>query len=256
MGLVATFPMQGLQPSRYRDRAIRGGVALPWGGPTGAGSDYLQGSALTLVGGTAQPEIWTLTLSGSGTFVLQFVAEAPKQTAPLSVTGLTNTQLLAALQTIWPTWVLPSGSVTGSAGGPFTITFGGTSGYGGGGGFSRIGGGVNFITTGSASAALVRTQRGSVGAGQYDLADGVTNLTFDAALVDQWSSGVTGDLTTIPYGPVNDTTATPWAWIEGFFLASDVPNLTNGIVAASFAKVTFYLGNSVAQPGAEIRLTQ
>lgn len=246
MGLVQTVPMQGGQPSRFRDLAKRSGVALPWGGPAGSGGEYAQMSALTMVGGTAQAEIWTLTLSGSGTVAIQFVADKAYNTSPLTVGTVTAAQVYAQLQTIWPTWVLPAGSVTGVTGGPFTITFGVNA---------RIGGQVNFVTTGSGAGTLVRTQRGSVGAGQYDLCDGVTFLTCDALLVDQMALGPTGDLSTTPYGPVNSTTFSPWAWIEGFFLAADIPNLTNAIEAAS-SKVSFYIGASVSTPGAEIRLLQ
>lgn len=251
MGLVQSFPMQGGQPSRYRDRARRGGVALPWGGPTGAGGDFVAMSMITNVGGAPQPEIWTLALTGVGTVQLQFGSSGIAATPTLTVTTLTAAQLLVALQTVWPLWVLPAGSVTGATGGPFTITFGPNA---------RIGGLVNFVTSAGVTATLTRTQRGSVGAGQYDLCDGVVNLTCDALLVDNISTGPTGDLSTIPYGAVSDTTFSPWAWIEGFFFAADIPGLTNAIVQAS-PKLAPYLGGSEATfnpatPGAEVCLTQ
>lgn len=245
MGLVASYPMQGGQVSRNRQLATRGAVALPWGGPTNAGGDFPAMSALTLVGGTAQPEIWTLALAGSGAAIFQFGAEKIWATPALTVSTLTAAQLLAQLQTIWPLWALPAGSVTGSAGN-FTITFGVNA---------RIGGLVNFVTTGSATAALTRAQRGSVGAGQYDYADGVTNTTCAAFLVDALPTGPTGDLSTAPFGPVSDTTFTPWAWTEGYFLAADSPNLTTAMVNAS-PTLAFSIGTSVSQAGAEVRLLQ
>lgn len=246
MGLVATFPMQGGQPSRMPDLARAGGVALPWGGPTDVGGEYAAMSALTLVGGTAQPEIWTLTISGAGTVMFQFGAVAVYPALSLTAGTCTAAQVLAALQNIWPVWALPAGSVTGVAGGPFTITFGVNA---------RIGGKLSFVTTGTAAATMVRAQRGSVGAGQYDYADGTTNTTCAAFLLYQQGTGPTGDLSTIPYGPVNDTTWDPQAWVEGFFFAADSPNLTNAIVAAS-PKLSFYLGSTVTQAGAEVRLLQ
>lgn len=246
MGLVATFGMQGVQPSRLRKWAERGAVALPWGGPTDVGGEYAQGAALTNVGGTAQPEVLTLTVSGTGSYVLQVGAHTTLPVAALAHNA-TAAQVCTALQAIWPLWVLPTGSVTGSAGGPYTVTFAVTA---------RIGCKFNSVTaSGSASVAVTRAQRGSCGAGQYDLADGVTFLTCDAILVDALPLGPTGDLSTIPYGPVTDTTFSPWAWIEGYFKAADVPNLTNGIVAAS-TNCSFYLGTSVSLAGAEIRLKQ
>jgi hypothetical protein len=246
MGQVASYPMQGGQPSRNRDLARRGGVALPYGGPTDAGGDYAAMTPLSLVGGTAQPEIWTLTLGGSGTVVLQFGAQKIYAATALTTGTATAAQVLAALQTIFPAWMLPAGSVTGSAGGPFTITFGVNA---------RIGGLINFVVTGTATGAVVRTQRGSCGAGQYDVTDGTTYTICSALLVDNISTGPSGDLDTVPYGPVTDSTFTPWAWIEGFFFAADAPLLTNAIVAAS-PKLSFYIGSAVTQGGAELRLLQ
>lgn len=248
MGLVATYPMQGGQPSRYRNVALRGGVNLPWGGQTGAGGDVLAMTALQNVGGTAQPEIWTLTLSGSGTCIFQFVSSGTNRTLPIATGTTTAAQLNTLLQAIWPAWVLPSGSVTGSTGGPYTITFGAVP--------ARIGGAIQSITaTGSASLAVVRTQRGSVGAGQYDICDGITFTTPDSFLIDTIPLGPTGALSTTPYGAVNDTTFSEWAWIEGFFNAADSPNLTDAMIATSL-KINYYIGTSVTQPGCEIRLIQ
>lgn len=247
MGLVLTYAMQGVQPSRMRDMAKRGAVALPWGGPTDVGGEFVQGSALTLVGGTAQAEILTLTVSGTGNYVLQFGSGERVYQASALAQNATAAQVCTALQTIWPLWVLPTGSVTGSAGGPYTVTFTPTA---------RIGGKFSSVTSsGTAAVVVTRAQRGSCGAGQYDVADGVTFLACDAILIDQLPLGPTGDLSTIPYGPVSDTTFSPWAWIEGFFKASDVPNLTTAIVNAS-SNCSFYLGAAVATAGAEIRLRQ
>ena len=278
MGLVSSWPQQGYQPSRFPKLARRGAVALPWGGPTNVGGSYPLAGALTLVGGAVQPEIWTLTLGGAGTVQLQFFSDTTSVAAPVNVATVTAAQMLAALlgnpaipyqsYGIWPSWVLPSGSVTGSTGGPFTITFGGSTGYNGAGNYSRIGGLVNFVTTGSATASLVRTQRGSCGAGQYDYADGVTNLTCNAFLVDTIPSGPTGTISTVPFGANTDQTDTLWAWVEGFFaanyqslttggtvLTTFSPNLTDAIVASS-PRLSYYLGGTLETAGAELRLLQ
>jgi hypothetical protein len=274
MGLVASWPQQGYQPSRFPKLARRGAVALPWGGPTGVGGSYGLASALTLVGGAAQPEIWTLTLGGSGNVTMIYQASDIFTSATFNTGTVTAASLLAALQTnpnnpmqvagIWPSWVLPAGSITGSTGGPFTITFGGSSGYNGAGTYSRIGGNVLFTTTGTATATLVRSQRGSVGAGQYEYADGVTYTTCSAFLVDTIPSGPTGTIATIPYGANTDQTDTLWAWVEGMFFANQQvsgvttvisPNLTDAIVAAS-PRLSYYLGTTIETPGAELRLLQ
>ncbi len=250
MGLVASFPMQGMQPSRNREFAMRGGVALPWGGPTDVGGEYPTGAALTLVGGTAQPEILTLTVSGTGTYRLQFVNGGPiAQSLPLAQNA-TAAQVCTALQAIWPLWVLPTGSVTGSAGGPYTVTSAVNF---------RIGGAFQSITSsGTAAVAVTRAQRGSVGAGQYELANGTTFTTVAAFLVDAWATGPTGTLTgqSVPYGAPDDTTSNATAWVEGFFFAADSPNLTTAMVNAAGSKASFYLGSDVANAGAEVRLVQ
>jgi hypothetical protein len=267
MGLVATFPQQGMQISRNRKAAMPGAVALPWGGQTGVGSAYSAGAALTLVGGPAQAETWILAASGVGTLQLQFVAGGDTLSSgffnPATTTG---TLLLGALNNIWPSWVLPAGSVVGGAGGPWTITFGGSAGYNGAGNFSRIGGNVLFNTTGSVVPTLTRSQRGSCGAGQYDYADGVTNLVCNAFLIDTIPLGPTGTIATIPYGANTDQTDSLWAWVEGFFFTNtynsvlgayvlNSPNLTDAIVAAS-PRLSYYIGTTIETPGAEVRLLQ
>lgn len=246
MGLVATYPMQGGQPSRYRNEALRGAVSLPWGGPTDQGGDFPSMMPLQNVGGTAQPEIWTLTLGGTGNVIFQFGAQRIYASNSFASNTVTAPLLAAALFPIWPIWALPVANVTGGTGGPFTITFGKNA---------RIGGLINFVRSGTATASLVRTQRGSCGSGQYDYADGVTNTNPDSFLVDTIPLGPTGDLATDLYGPVSDTTFSPWAWIEGFFFAADIPLLTDAEVASS-TKINYYIGTSVSQPGCEIRLIQ
>lgn len=250
MGLVAQYPMQGMQPSRNRELATRGGVALPWGGPTDVGGEYPTGAALTLVGGTAQPEVLTLTVSGTGTYQFQFQTGAGVVSSLPLAQNATAAQVCTALQAIWPAWVLPTGSVTGSAGGPYTVTFGVNA---------AIGGRFQSVTvSGTAAVAVVRAQHGSVGAGQYEMADGVTYTTCAAFLVDAFPSGPTGTMVAsgVPYGTPDDTTGNATAWVEGFFFAGDSPNLTTSIVNAAGSKTSFYLGAAVGTAGAEIRLVQ
>ncbi len=254
MGLVATYPMQGMQPSRLREDASRSGVALPWGGPTDVGSEYTQGLSLTLDGGASQPEIWTITPSSTGTAVLMYTAGGLVYSSlPFNVATVTAAQFRAAIvPAIWPAWMIPVGSVTGGTGGPFTVTFAAPAANQ----FYRVGGKITFVYTGSAAVAFSRAQRGSVGTAQYDVTDDSSFLTCNAFLVDTVGLGPTGDLATTPYGPVSDSTFSPWAWTEGWFYAADSPNLTNTTMAASGTKATFFLGSTVSQPGAQVRLLQ
>lgn len=253
MSLVATYPMQGGQLAHSRDKAVRRGIALPWGGPTGAGGDYVAlAPCCPAFAPTAQPEKWTVAVSaGGGTFNLQFGSNAIQSTGPLPW----NVSLVAfntALNTIFPTWMLPAGSVTGTPGSSYLITFGVNA---------RIGGLTQFInalTGGAGTVTLTRTQRGSVGPGQYDLFDGVTNTQVGAFLVDQIGLGPTGALSTTPFGPPTDATFSPVAWQEGFFFGADLAaaGLTDAGVASS-PNLAFVGGaTSLASPGCVVRMLQ
>jgi hypothetical protein len=251
MAIVATYSMQPGIPAFWSADLQQRPVSLPYGGPTDAGGPYVQMSALTLVATVAQPEIWIITGSGSGTFTMQYTDGYGTNVATTAITVATGTaaQVLASLQTIFPTWMLPAGSVTGSAGGPWTVTFGGNY---------RVGGRLQFVTTtGTGSASLSRSQRGSVGAGQYDVYNGTTFTTVNALLVDGLNVGMSGGLATTPYGPINDETWPAAAFIGGYFLYADIPNITTGAVASgNIPGLTWQVGSATATGGAIVHLKQ
>jgi hypothetical protein len=251
MATVATYSMQPGLPAFWSADLQCRPVSLPYGGPTGAGGPFVQMSALSLVNVAAQPEIWVITPSGSGTFTMQFTDGYGTQVATTAVNATTGTaaQVLASLQTIFPTWMLPTGSVTGSAGGPWTVTFGGNY---------RVGGSLQLVTTtGTGAATYARSQRGSVGAGQYDVYDGVTYTTVNALLKDGLNVGISGGLATTPYGPINDETWPAVAFIAGYFLYSAIPNITTGAVAAgNVPGLTWQVGSSAVTAGAIVKLNQ
>ncbi len=237
MAIVATYSMSpGLAAFWSPDLQERS-VSLPYGGPTDSGAAYAQLSALTLTNVAARPEIWIITSSGTGTFTPQFTTgDGIASGTALNAATATAAQVLASLQTIWPTWMLPAGSVTGSAGGAWTVTFGGNY---------RVGGKFSVVTTtGTASATLSRSQRGSVGAGQYDVYDGSTYTTVNALLSCGFSSGVSGGLVTTPYGSINDETWPSQAYIGGYFKYADIPNVTTAAVTGTVPGLSWQVGGS------------
>jgi hypothetical protein len=251
MAVVATYSMQPGIPAFWSPDLQQRPVSLPYGGPTDAGGPYVQMSALTLVASTAQPEIWIITGSGSGTFTMQFTDGYGTNVATTAITVSSGTaaQVLASLLTIFPAWMLPAGSVTGSAGGPWTVTFGGN--YG-------VGGRLQFVTTtGSGSASLNRSQRGSVGAGQYDVYNGSTFTTVNALLTSGLNVGMSGGLATTPYGPINDETWPAAAFIGGYFNYADIPNITTAAVATgNVPGLTWQVGSASVTAGAVVHLKQ
>lgn len=260
MGLVGRFRQQGLQPAHSYDLATKRGVMLPWGGATDTGNSYDTGLAVTLNGGTAQPEIWTLTIGGgSGSYQVLVTAGGILYKSTTIAYNATAATVLAALQLatsasgaqtgIFPEWMLPTGSVTGSAAGPYTITFAPNA---------RLGYNVQFVTiSGAPSPSLVRAQRGCVGAGQYDVYDGSSYTTVNGLLVDGYASGISGAAAGVYYEPTTDATFCPDAWMEGFFYAADIPNILSGAVASgNIPGLTYSVGSSVSAAGTIVRLMQ
>lgn len=248
MAVTAVYSLQpGLAAFPSADLQCRP-VALPLGGPTDSGGPYVQMSLLTLDAGTAQPEIWVITASGTGTFTPQFSDGNGTAVATGAINATTGTaaQVLASLQSIFPTWMLPAGSVTGSAGGPWTVTFGGNY---------RVGGLIQFTTTtGTGAATNSRSQRGSVGAGQYDVYDGTTFTTVNAILKDGLNLGVSGGLVTQPYGAIDDETWPAAAFIGGFFRYADIPNISTAAVTGDVPGLSWQVGGSSNTTGGIVHL--
>ena len=242
---TATYAQQGLMPAHSPEVAVTGSVALPRGGPTDSGGSFAKGLGLGMVGGTAQPEIWTIsTTLADGTFTFHFVsARGVKKTAALAY-NVSTANLKTALTTLFGDGKIAT--VTGTAGTEYVITFADNA---------RMGGHVYFAETASSGEiSVARTQRGSVGAGQFDVYDGSGVTTIDRLLeretlineqggqASEWSDG-----TDNPYSPP--------AWREGFFYAADIPNIASGAVGND-KKLGYDVGSSVSAAGTILRLSQ
>ena len=239
MSQTAQFTMQGLMPAHSPKLAVKRSVSLPRGGPLGGGS-FAKGAGLTMVNVAARPEILTFdTTVGSGTVTITFVAGNSVHTVTIPY----NASLAAfktALETIFGTGSFAS--VTGTPASQYVAT---TS-------FNdRIGGGFIFSDP---LFTLTRTQRGSVGPGQFDVYDGVTFTTIDRLLQFQVELDPTGARQT-EYGTAVGSRFSPPAYTEGFFYASGIPNLAAGAVGAD-KKLDYEIGNAITDSDAILRLSQ
>lgn len=240
MGQTAQFTLQGLMPAHSPRTAVKRAVALPRGGPTGTGGSYAKGLGLTLVGGTAQPEIWTIdTTVGSGNVTITFVSGNAVHTATVAY-NVSTAAMKTALETIFGVGSISM--VTGTPGTQYVVTFKDNA---------RVGGGVIFSDP---LMTLTRTQRGSVGPGQFDVYDGATFTTIDRLLQFQVELDPSGARQT-EFGTAFGQPFSPPAFSEGFFYASDIPNLQSGAVGAS-KKLVLEVGAAITDAGAILRLTQ
>ena len=248
---IVSYPQQGLQPAHSVNACRWRGINVPWGGQLNVGAAYATATAFGLVSGPAQPEILTVTVAGSsGTWALQFTAGGALSTSGPLAYNATAAQVLAALQAnVWNSQLLPANSVTLS-GGAYTITFSGLN--------VRIGGNVQVVAlSGTPAVSVARTQRGSVGAAQYDVYDGSTVTTVNALLMNATAVGPTGGLATIPYGAPTYSVVQPDAYLEGFFFYADIPNLTAaGVAAGNIPGLTWSVGSASNTTGAIVRLMQ
>ncbi len=245
MSQAFTFALQGLQPAHSKQLAVRRAVALPRGGPTDAGGSYAKGLGLGLVGGTAQPEIWTITSSlADNTWLFVFAhGGGVSKTAALAY-NVSTAALKTALEGIFGTGSIAT--VTGTAGSSYVITFADNA---------RVGGLISLPELASSgSISIVRTQRGCVGAGQYDVYDGSDVTTIDALNEFEVSLDPTGARAT-EFGAAAGSVYSPSAFVEGFFRASDIPNIASGAVGSD-KKLGYAMGSSVSAAGTVLRLSQ
>lgn len=245
-GAVASYDFQGLQSAYATQMLIPQSVALPYGGPTDEAGSFAKGLGLGNVGGTAQPEIWTIT-STLADNTWRFVFAGGLQT--YKTPALAYNVSLAALKTALQDYIFGDGSidtVVGTPGSSYVITFADNA---------RIGGLIMLPELASSgSISIVRTQRGSVGVGQYDVYDGSTVTTIDALNVYDVALDPTGALQG-EYITSSGQPFNPLAYLEGFFFASDIPNVANGAVGND-KKLGFVVGSSVSQSGCVLRLSQ
>jgi hypothetical protein len=246
MAQVYDFDLQGLQPAHSPRQAVRRAVKLPRGGPTDSGGSYARGAGLGNVGGTAQPEIWTIsTTLADNTFTFHFVEGLHvKKTAALAY-NVSTANLKTALETIFGEGAIAT--VTGTPGTEYVITFTDDD---------RVGGNIYFAETASSgSISIARTQRGSCGAGQYDLYDGSGVTTIDAINEFEVHLDATGARVT-EFGVATGSPFSPPAFVEGFFYADDIPNVASGAVGND-KKLGYALGSSLtAGLGTILRLSQ
>lgn len=245
MSQAYTFAMQGLQPAHSKHLCARRAVTLPRGGPTDAGGSYAKGAGLGNVGGTAQPEIWTITTSlADNTWLFVFAHGGGVSKTSALAYNVSTADLEAALEDIFGTDSL---AVTGTAGSEYVITFADDA---------RVGGLISLPELASSgSISIARTQRGSCGAGQYDLYDGSAVTTIDALNEFEVSLDPTGARVT-EFGVSTGQPFSPAAFVEGFFRADDIPNIASGAVGND-KKLGYAVGSSVtAGLGTILRLSQ
>src|SRR6185312_5557273 len=153
--------LQGLMPSQDSPAyATPNPVNLPYGGPTGVGGSFAQGLCLSIVAGTVQSEVITVTISGAtGTLMFIFYGDRP-----YTATWLVNDSLATAKTALEGIFGTGNVTVTGTAGTNYIITMAGSLAN------QRIGGNVAVSAT-SGTPTVARTTRGSSGAGQYDVYD-------------------------------------------------------------------------------------
>lgn len=133
------------------------------------GVNLALGQAIANLNLAAANEVRTFTFTGSptgGSLILQWVAgNTIYQSLPIPYNA-TLTQFQAAMAAIWPTGI----TCTGSAGGPFTVTFGGMLGDVNIAGTFSV---INSLTGGTTpTATWVQTTPGSAGAGQFAIYGG------------------------------------------------------------------------------------
>lgn len=244
MPLVATYNLQGLMPAHSPEQAVLRNVKLPYGGETDVGGPIAKGSGLGMVGGTAQPEIWTITTSLADN-TWRFVFGHGGGTAITA--ALAYNVSTAALQTAL-NGIFGAGAVvvTGTAGSSYVITF--QENY-------RVGGLISLPELASSgSISIARTQRGTCGSGQYDVYDGSSVTTIDALLQYETRTDPTGAPVT-EYGTASGQPRSQPAFHEGFFSAADIPNIASGAVGSD-KKLGYAVGSSVSAAGTILRLSQ
>jgi hypothetical protein len=245
-GAAYSFDFQGLQSAYANQMLVPQSVAVPWGGETDVGGSYAKGLGFGLVGGTAQPEIWTITSSlADNTWRFIFNGGIRTYITPALAFDVTTAALKTALQD----YIFGADSiatVTGTPGSSYVITFAENT---------RIGGVILFQESASSgSISVVRTQRGSVGSGQYDVYNNDTITTIDALNIYETALDPTGAL----QGEFITATGQPFnppTYLEGFFYSADIPNIASGAVGND-KKLGYVVGSSVSAAGTVLRLSQ
>ncbi len=246
MAQIFNATLQGLMPSQDSPAyATPNPVNMPYGGPYGVGGTYTQGQPISIVAGTIQSEVITVTIAGAtGTLVFTFTADQVYQASWL--VAATTAVAQTALENIFG---VGNVTVTGTAGTTYTITLSGALAN------QRIGGLVAVSATGSPTVA--RTTRGSSGAGQYDLYDSSTFTVVKGFLEYTFGSSPQGFISTPDIGFNTEQPQSMPAWTRGRFFVSDL--VTTGTYALDTDAMTqgnliFVRGTALTDVGAEVEL--
>ena len=270
---------QGLMPAKSDYLAAAQSIALPFGGPVGVGGPYAMGQCVGIVGGAQASAVVTATVTtnssvgmkgyftyASGEKTYYGLTATGGITANLSSVYPTAAQMQAALVATVPQW---SGNVTvtGSTGGPYTITFNNLMAN------KRWGGLLTFTVStagagGTPTVAITISTAGSCGAGQFDLySNGGTPNRVDGFLMYSLYLDPTGSISGGEFpAPGQPGNGYP-AWTSGFFFAdqtnfpeksvltgSGLGLLDANAFTVSASKLAYYYGTSLNDPGVMIGL--
>lgn len=232
--------LQGLMPSQDSPPfAVANPVQLPWGGPTGVGGTYVQGLALSIVGAPVQSEIFSIAISGATGQITYIFYGDRTYTATFQYNDT-----LATVQTALE-GIFGSGNVevTGTAGTTYTVEFIGEMSD------QRIGGNM-VVFAASGTPVLSRSQRGSSGAGQYDIYDNDVFTVIDAFNEYTFSTTPNGYIVTdIP--STGQPSSYP-AYTRGRFFCDQIVGLTSS--AFDNNNLNLVRGIAYTDVGAELQL--
>lgn len=250
MAQIFTATLQGLMPSQDSPLyATPNPVNMPYGGPYGVGGNYTQGQPISIVAGTIQSEVITVSIAGSdGNILFTFYGDTIYQATFDDAATLAVAQ--TALEDIFGAGNV---TVTGTPGTTYTITMSGTLAN------QRIGGLVTVSASTSGTPTVARTTRGSSGAGQYDLYDSSTFTVVNGFLEYTFGSSPQGFISTPDIGFNTEQPQSPPAWTRGRFFVADL--VTTGTYALDTDAITntknlfLVRGTALTDVGAEIELS-
>lgn len=270
MPIGINYALQGLMPAKSPELAVGSYMILPCGGPVGVGGAFAQGQTLGFIAGTAvqtQIDTVTLTLNGASgaTFYPVYYGDqiysgltAVGGVTANSVTAFpTAAQLQAAIFAAVPIW---NGNlaVTGSTGGPYTITWTNL------GANKRIGGLLQFnvqaATGGPPTAAVTVSQYGWAGSAQADVYSQASNNRVDGFLQNYTLLDPLGGHNYDLAGDVGQAMGGEACFVQGMFYYDPVNLPEKSVVgldanALTLGKLTIMQGASgIGAPGLILQL--
>jgi hypothetical protein len=267
------YALQGLMPAIAPWLAKTAPVSLPVGGQVGSGAEFPLGQALGVIGGVAQSEVRTITITANGATGLTgyFTYHVPDGnliglTATGGITGnsVTAFPTAAQVQAALVAAVIPwngNVTVTGSTGGPYTLTFNSYLTK------RRIGGLLTFTvqaaTGGPPTVAITTATQGSSGASQADVYSQASNNSVDAFLQYAARPGPLGSELT-EYGSTNLPFNGYTAWVKGIFNVGATGSTVNptggaGVIgldanAMTLKKLVFDNGQALTDVGVRVEM--